>query len=199
MGNLMKARPISESNPWDNPQEAQAALIRDQWDYAQSVYHPLENEAMAKVTSGVEEEANRAGAITQSAFTRSREQRRRDMSRYGTTESDRVAKSNARRDAIAESVGVADSENSMRRATEDYKLNAQAKLIGQGAGVASSANENLSNAANLQTQRQQTGENLKSQQKQRQIGGALSGAAIGFMAGGPVGAGVGALAGFFLG
>lgn len=190
-----------ESSAWNDPQAAQAQLIREQWDYAKEVYHPLENAAIAEVTGGVEDEANRAGDIATNAFGRAREQRGRDMARYGVSQTDRQRKSNTRRAAIAETTGVADAENSTRRSVEDRNMNAQAKLIGHGAGVASSANENLASASNLASAREQTGEAMKAKAKQGQIGGAMSGAAAGFMmtGGNPLGAAAGAAVGFFLG
>ena len=194
-----KNNSLRDSAAWQDPAGAQARLIREQWDFAKEVYHPLENNVIEKLREGTEPAANRAGAITQSAFSRAREQRRRDQSRYGVQETAAQKKANARRDAIAESTGVADAENSMRRSVEDNNMNTQAKLVGHGAGVASSANENLGTAANLQNAREQTGEAMRSQQKQRQIGGAMSGAAAGFMVGGLPGAAIGGVAGFFLG
>lgn len=196
---MLKRMASPTTSAWHNPSAAQAQLIREQWDFAKQVYHPLENKAIADIAQGTEPKANRAGAITKSAFTRAREQRRRDMSRYGVQENAAQKKANARRDAIAETTAVADSENATRRAVEDTNLNNQGRIIGVASGVATTANNNLNTAANLQTQREQTGEALQSQQKQRQIGGAMSGAAAGFMVGGPVGAGVGGVVGYFLG
>lgn len=195
----IKNNSLRDSSAWQDPAGAQARLIREQWDFAQKVYHPLENNVIDKLKEGTEPAANRSGVIAQSAFARAREQRARDMSRYGVQETPEQRKANARRDAIAESTGVANAENSTRRTVEDSNMNTQAKLVGHGAGVASSANENLGTAANLQTQREQAGESMKAQQKQRQIGGAMSGAAAGFMVGGLPGAAIGGVAGFFLG
>lgn len=67
-----------------------------------------------------------------------------------------------------------------------------AGLIQVGKQYQQQATSGLSRAAGLEDARDRTGEQIKQAEKQQKMMGVGTGAAIGFMAGGPLGAGIGA-------
>ena len=62
-----------------------------------------------------------------------------------------------------------------------------------------SANKGLEHTANMERNREMAGDQLRAQKKQNQMSGAGTGAALGFMAGGPAGALIGGAGGFLVG
>ena len=62
-----------------------------------------------------------------------------------------------------------------------------------------SANKGLEHTANMERNREMAGDQLRAQKKQNQMSAAGTGAAMGFMAGGPAGALIGGAGGFLVG
>ena len=179
-----------------NPREAQALLSRQQWNYSKDTFLPIEQRLTEKALGSVEPEAQRAGDITRKQFMQAKETSARDRSRRGFSLSAAQKGAMDRREAIAQSKGVATSENLTRRTLEDRNRALQGNLAGLGKGIATSASEAFGTAANAQTAREQTGEQLNRQAKQSRTGATATGAGMGFQYGGAWGAAIGAGVGY---
>lgn len=182
-----------------DPRAAQAAITRAQWEYARKTFLPIEDRLVGEATGSTEAGADRAGDISRRTFINARSTFGRDVSRRGISLTAAQQDALNRRRAMAESKGIATSENLTRRSLDDRNRNLQGQLAGLGKGIATGAASSFNTAADAQSSREATGKALQQQKKASQMGGAASGAAIGFQAGGFVGAGIGAVAGWLMG
>lgn len=163
----------------------------------EEIYRPLNQQLMGelktnKLTDAARLETNK---VVNNGFADPKQLARvqRQAGRQGLSVTSGQAQSIQRADKFGNALGVAKTMDHARVAEQDRKDGLRGELINLGRGIATSATNGLTEAAANETQRNNTNNQIRAQDKaaKRQGIGSMAGAGIGFAVGGPAGAMVG--------
>jgi len=186
-----------------NPGDAQQRLTRAQFRQFQREFEPLQNEAIARIQdlNAANELADNAGTRVAEAFNAQARAGERRATRRGIALSGDERRVAGRTRDLARAVGIADAENTTRRAVRESQGQTAADALNIGRDISGQASQALSSAAGLESARDRTGDRLKAQQRQSVISSTASGVGLGAAAGsaGLLGAGIGAAGGAGIG
>ena len=164
----------------NNPSQANAQLMDNQWELFQTRYRPLEDDVLARYMSNVEGEASRAGENAQRGLAAAQGVSERQLGRRGVRMTADQAGAVQASQGLNAARTVASAENFARRDARDRNLEGLGTMIGIGQGISGSAGENLGTAAGMASQRSQQAAANKAANRQSLIstGLGLGGLAI---------------------
>lgn len=178
----MAANPYYVSPSWAvaDPQAAQGALTRKQWQLFQAKGRPLEQEVLSRITNlgFAGQNADEAGQLVAEAFDRSDDMARRRASRFGINPTAEQQEVLNRRRGLSRALAIAGAENTARRDADDTQLEMLASMMQIGRDISGQSSEGLNSAAQMANAREQTYRAQKAQHKQNLLSTALTGAGL---------------------
>lgn len=156
-----------------------ASLTREQWQYFQDFYKPIEDQALATaMQTNFDEERNEAGGLAANAYqAASQGMLSRNLRRSGATLSAEEEAGLGRRQALGKTKAVAGAENIAGRTLYETRLNMLSELVGIGRGAANTAMAGMQGAADLKAQREMWGRQARADARSTNLGMAASAAA----------------------
>lgn len=138
----------------NDPQQAQADLIRAQDDDYDNRFAPLEKELIGMGKESGNEQANNASKALRKQGKISRAAFNRDLSRTGVSLNDRQKASLGKARGLDAARNQANIENLTRRRVKNENMQSTAAMIGIGRNVQQGVNRDLSTASGLQAGRE---------------------------------------------
>lgn len=193
--------PLLDPNA-EKPDKNQAAIIKARWEDWLKRFKPLEDDLFEKLFAPISKSADRAGEQVSQSYAASAQDRDAGLRRAGMATSDDAAQAMAKVSALNRARDIATAKNTTRRGLVESRMNMMGDLMGIGRGIAGSSQDSLASASSSQAAREAIGIRNRAAGKAGlwgAAGNAATGAAAGFMMGGPFGAVAGGALGLLSG